>query len=183
MPLEPSMPDDNTATSANDPNDVVSLINGILSRLGTSYALPCETTFQELSIRLSDLLDELTSKDPATPQDALLQLRLDYEAALRELQAQREGLRKEREQVFIASLDRLITEGRIAAADRPAILEAADPTGYTLGLLAPFERIPIGTAVPTQRLAKRRADASPPTIASGGMTNDRAGEIARSYRS
>ena len=112
------------------------------------------------------------------------QLRLDYERATHELALERERSAEQTRHVYVATLDRLLREGRISSVDRPALLDAGAPAGYSLSLLAPFERIPTGTAVPIGRLARTGARAQPPAIEGGSSVSDRrATEIARSFRS
>lgn len=164
-------------------------INAILAALGSEYFLAETTAAEDLLTRLATLLDQIrTAKengagaDPDTVE-ALVRLKLDYDRLASELKAEREESAAQRRRIFTASLDRLIAEGRVAPADRPAILEAATPGGFGLGVLGPFERIPHGTVIPTTRRARLGADPSPPTVTElGPMTVERAGQIARDFR-
>ncbi len=79
-------------------------------------------------------------------------------------------------------MDRLIGEGRLLPADKESLLEAARPAGYSLSLLVPFERIPIGFAIPTTSTSRRAARAEAPAIGrKREMSEKRIREIVRSY--
>ena len=154
---------------------IKSSINRLLDAAGCSCLLPEETTVENLAENLEAIGEQLSH--------TMGELRLQLEQLTEQIEQERQAARDKDRQVFEAALDRLSTEGKIAPADKPAILEVGEPAGYSLSLLAPFEKIPVGAAVPVVRIARTGADASPPSP--GGrapMTPDRAAEIARTDR-
>lgn len=75
-------------------------------------------------------------------------------AALTELRRQlseaRAALADDRAEQFARRLRQLALEGRLLPADLPALEAAGRAGSYDLALLAPFERLPADTALPTR---------------------------------
>lgn len=169
---------------------IVQLINEMMGALGTSYQLAEDTDESNFESRLRDLRDRIdavvsendppSDQTPDAPVSASLQRQLDN--VTRQLANHRNLLIQEREQAFGRAMNRLIAEGRLTPADREALLEAARPAGYSLSLLGPFERMPVGGMIPTSATARRNAHSRAPSIGkSKSPSEDRLREIVRSY--
>lgn len=164
------------------------VLNALLDSLGTKASLPEDTTWDNLLTRLESLTPSSASAlsladVPADADSELERLRAEYQRVRDELLRERENLERQRRQTFLLSLDQLLSEGRISSADRAEILSAAAPANYSLGILAPFQRIPAGASIPTQRRARVSASAAPPDVAdTPEMSRERAAEVARSFR-
>lgn len=118
------------------------------------------------------------------PADEVAMLRLQLATVQADLAAEQQQRQGERRHQFTTEVDRLIAEGRLVPADRPALLAAAEPAQFTLSLLRPFQRIPVGTALPTRGIARQWAVAEEPELADSrpAMTAERAEAIAQSFQ-
>jgi hypothetical protein len=176
-----------------DAREIVQLVNEIVSALGASFSIPADAPPESLAERLRELRDRIDALVSADEPPALAVASLDAEPTVESLQArlaqvtrrlaiERDRQRRERAADFEAALDRLIDEGRLAAADRPALLESGRVAAYALSLLAPYQRIPLGAAAPTRPLARGSATArAPETGRRVAVDQRRAAQIAADF--
>lgn len=163
-------------------------LNRLLSAAGSNESLPDGETAAEILPMLYAILARLFGPStPAAndgPESETRRLALELDAARTELEALRSERDRERRAAFFQALDRLVAEGRVAPADREAIASACESAGWRLSLLAPFERIPAGSAAPMKPVARRFARPDPPRPGDPEepMSPDRASEIARRFR-
>lgn len=194
--------------TASAPAALAAAINLVLNELGSPLLLPAGTPASEVTRQLDLLGQNLHalagepdaaeavasgsaadgSPDSPSPPAAdsaaeTGRLRLQLARVNRLLALERRRAAAEKEAAFTRQLERLVHEGRLAPADKPGLLEAGRAVAFTLSLLAPFERLPLGASVPVQRIARSRADADPPPLVSKPtMDADRAREIARTFK-
>lgn len=161
----------------------VELINQIAAALGTSHQLPIETTEADFVARLVELRDRIEAMVTADMAGGASQLSLEDQLThvTRQLEQEREQSSRDREQRFSETLDRLIADGRLLARDREDLLEAARPAGYSLSLLAPFERLPAGSMIPLSGQSRRVVPSSGAIPKGKGLTDQRVRDIVRDY--
>lgn len=180
-------------TSALDAREIAQLVNEIVSALGASFSIPADAPPESLAERLRELRDRIDALVSADGPPALAAASLDVEPTVESLQArlaqvtrslaiERDRQRRERAADFESALDRLIGEGRLAAADKAALLESGRAAEFALSLLAPFQRIPLGAAAPTRPLARGSATARPPETGRRVAVDERrAAQIAADF--
>lgn len=175
-----------------EPSEIVEAINQIVSALGISWTLAKDTTLATLAQRLRELRDQVDALvgadlDPsvvaASLEDSTAEeLRERLAQTSRQLALERRRSQEERATQFEAAVHRLIGEGKLAVADKPALLETGRSVNYALSLLAPFERIARGAVVPIQSQSRRFATAKPQVLGRAPFDDERAREIAKDYK-
>ncbi len=119
----------------------------------------------------------MSPSGPAQEQ-TVEQLRLELERTREAFDNHRQQEAAARKQVYLRCVSDLVEQGKLTPADRPEMASIGESAGYRLSLLAPFARIPSGSAVPTDSVVRRYASANEPAIGSAPMTDERAKEIA-----
>lgn len=176
-PLEPPAPAGESASLA----AVLSYLNALLVQAGAP-PIALDVAPDELLARLQAALAG-TPSSPAPESERARQLELELSETRRLLEVELDRRRADDRQAYLAACDRLVSEGRLTPADRSALVEMAGPVGYRMSLLAPYERLPKGAALPVTRVARLAASADPPAPAeSTPMSADRARDIAGSFR-
>lgn len=164
---------------------LVRVLNQLLARLPSWSLVPEEISLEDLARQLGVLVEQFENPPDSTDdsQATIQRLQAEVDELNRQLSLERTRSAERQRRQFEQVLDRLVIDGRISPADRDGLLEAGEPTGYRLSLLAPFEKLPSGAAFPLRPLARTAADPSPPSIAPHReMSSERAREIAQCFK-